>query len=432
LGTTDTQGEFRDLLHHSPDQQQSLTYCSSVDPWHEPSDLYVHPDRMESGDQPGFDLFFTSGITRDMPAVIPIAMLYSTPEDGAAQLTYLKKRGYPIWYVEMGEEPDGQYMQPEDYGALYVQFARALHRVDPTLKLGGPVFEGVTEDIKVWADAQGKNSWLGRFIAYLKTHNQLSDLAFMSFEHYPYDGCETPWKNLYQEPQLLTHIMQVWRDDGLPPGIPLLDTETNAHGGESSVDIFGALWLADTFSAFLTAGGQATFYYHALSYSPPHPACSNSWGTYHLFMADQNYEIKQPTSQFFAAQLLTKEWTQPIDAQHQILKAASDIKDSDGNLLVTAYSVKRPDGQWALMLINKDHDHAHDVRVVFRGDTNKHFTGEVAMITFGKAQYQWHPARRNGYADPDGPAVKSTVPGGTDAQYTLPAASVTVLRGKIE
>jgi hypothetical protein len=432
VGTADEKGEFRDLLHHSPDQQQSLTYCSSVDPWHEPSDLYVHPDRMESGDQPGFDLFFTSGITRGLPAVIPIAMLYSTPDDAAAQMTYLNKRGYPIWYVEMGEEPDGQYMQPEDYGALYVQFARALHHVDPTLKLGGPVFEGVTEDIKVWANAQGKNSWLGRFIDYLKAHGQLSDLAFMSFEHYPYDGCETPWKNLYEEPQLLTHIMQVWRDDGLPPGIPLLDTETNAHGGEASVDIFGALWLADTFSAFLTAGGQATFYYHALSYSPPHPACSNSWGTYHLFMADQNYEIKQPTSQFFAAQLLTQEWVQPIDAQHQVFNATSDVKDGKGNLLVTAYAVKRPDGQWALMLINKDHDHAHDVRVVFREDTNKHFTGEVAMITFGKAQYQWHPARRNGYADPDGLPVRSTVQGGADAQYTLPAASVSVLRGKIE
>ncbi len=55
---------FKDLLHHSPDQKQTLTLCSSVDPWHEPSDLYVAPDRMESGDQPGFDLFFTSGITR--------------------------------------------------------------------------------------------------------------------------------------------------------------------------------------------------------------------------------------------------------------------------------------------------------------------------------------------------------------------------------
>jgi hypothetical protein len=431
LGTINANGEFRDLLNHSPNQQ-SLTYCSSVDPWHEPSDLYVHPDRMESGDQPGFDLFFTSGITRGLPAVVPIAMLYSTPEDGAAEMAYLKKRGYPIRYVEMGEEADGQYMQPEDYGALYIQFARALDQVDPTLKLGGPVFEGVTEDIKAWPNREGKTSWFGRFLDYLNAHGQLEDLSFMSFEHYPYDGCQTPWKNLYQEPELLTHIMQVWRDDGLRPGIPLLDTETNAHGGEASLDIFGALWLADTFSAFLTAGGQATFYYHALSYSPPHPACSNSWGTYHMFMTDQNYVIRQTTSQFFAAQMLTKEWVQPIDLAHQVYKAASDIKDAEGHVLVTAYAVKRPDDQWGLMLINKDYDHAYDVKITFNVGTPKFFSGAVDLITFGKAQYQWHPARRNGYADPDGPARKSTVEGGAKAEYTLPAASVTVLRGRIE
>jgi len=431
LGTYDKNG-FQDILHHSPDQKQTLTLCSSVDPWHQSTDLYVHPDRMESGDQPGFDLFFTSGITRGLPATVPIAMLYSEPEDAAAQMTYLEKRHYPVWYVEMGEEADGQYMQPEDYGALYLQFARALHQVDPNLKLGGPAFQGVTEDIKAWPNAEGKTSWFGRFLDYLRSQGRLADLSFMSFEHYPYDGCQTPWKNLYQEPELLTHIMQVWRDDGLPAGVPLLDTETNAHGGEAAVDIFGALWLADTFSAFLTAGGQATFYYHALSYSPPHPACSNSWGTYHLFMADQNYVIRQPTSQFFAAQMLTKEWAQPVDEQHQVYKAASDIKDGDGNVLVTAYAVKRPDGKWGLMLINKDYGNAHDVKIVFSAETTKSFSGPVDVVTFGKGQYQWHPARRKGYAEPDGPAVRSTVQGGSETQYTLPAASVTVLRGKLE
>jgi len=434
LGTVDENNKFKDLLHHSPDQKQTLTLCSSVDPWHDPSDLYVAPDRMESGDQPGFDLFFNSGITRGLPAIVPIAMLYSTPEDATAQMTYIKKRRYPVSYIEMGEEPDGQYMLPEDYGALYLQFATALHRVDPDFKLGGPVFEGVSEDIKVWPDARGRTSWLGRFLDYLKAHERLQDLAFMSFEHYPYDGCETPWENLYHEPELITHIMKVWRDDGLPSGIPLLDTETNDHGGEAAVDIFGALWLADSFGGFLTAGGKSTHFYHDLSYSPPHPACANSWGTYHMFMVDEHYRIQQKTSQFFAAQLITQEWAEPKDAEHRLYAASSEVKDSNGHLLVTAYPLQRPDGQWSLMLINKDHDYPHRVRIVFHdagSNRDTLFLGPVAMITFGKAQYQWHASRKKGYADPDGPPATSQLTGGENAQYNLPAASVTVLRGRL-
>jgi len=434
LGIEDDEGHIEDLLHHSPDQNQTLTLCSSVDPWHQPSDLYVAPDRMESGDQPGFDLFFTSGITRGLPAIIPIAMLYSTPEDAAAQMTYIKRRGYPVSYVEMGEEPDGQYMLPEDYAALYLQFATALHRADPSLKLGGPIFEGVTEDIKVWPDAQGRTSWLGRFLDYLKAHGRLQDLAFMSFEHYPYDGCETPWKNLYQEPELLTHIMQVWRDDGLPPSVPLLDTETNAHGGEAAVEIFGALWLADTFGGFLTAGGQSTHYYHDLPYSPPHPACPNSWGTYHMFMVDETYQIRQRTSQFFAAQLITQEWAEPKDAEHRLFRAVSDVKDSEGHVLLTAYALQRPDGQWSLMLINKDYDQAHQVRLKFHDEasnSDRSLSGPVTMITFGKAQYHWHPDRRNGHADPDGPPVTTNLTGDETTRYNLPPASLTILRGHL-
>src|SRR5262249_47674200 len=181
LGAKEAGADFKDVMTHSPDQKQTLTYCSSVDPWHEPSDLYVASDRMESGDQPGLDLFYTSGITRGLPAMIPVGLLYNTPEDAAAQITYLKKRGYPIAYIEMGEEADGQYMVPEDYGALYLQFAASLHQVDPTLKLGGPAFEGVTEDIKVWVDSKGRNSWFGRFLDYLKAHNRMNDFSFMSF-----------------------------------------------------------------------------------------------------------------------------------------------------------------------------------------------------------------------------------------------------------
>ena len=256
----------------------------------------------------------------------------------------------------------------------------------------------------------------------------------MSFEHYPYDGCDTPWERLYQEPELITHIMQVWRDDGLPAGVPLLDTETNDHGGEAAVDIFGALWLADSFGGFLSAGGQSTHYYHDLPYSPPHPACPNSWGTYHMFMVDKDYQIRQRTSQFWSAQIITQEWAEPKDLPHHQYLASSDVKDAAGHTLVTAYALERPDQQWSLMLINKDYDNPRQVRIVFRNSPQQReqtFAGKVTVISFGKEQYQWHSARKNGYAEPDNPPLTTSVDSNAATVYTLPAASLTVLRGKL-
>ena len=132
--------------------------------------------------------------------MIPIAMIYATPEDSVAEIAYIEKRGYPISYVEMGEEPDGHYTPPEDYAALYVQWATALHKLDPKLQLGGPIFTGVNKDIETWPDAQGRTSWTARFIDYLKAHGSLADLSFFSFEHYPMDPCKIQWSNLYDEP----------------------------------------------------------------------------------------------------------------------------------------------------------------------------------------------------------------------------------------
>src|SRR5438105_15599828 len=268
LGTTSPDGKLYALVPHTPDPDQTTTYCSSVDPWHEPSDIN------DKKDQVGFDLFYISGYTRGLPAMIPIALIYGTPEDSANQIAYLKARGYPISFVEMGEEPDGQYMLPEDYGSLYLQWATALHKVDPKLKLGGPVFQGVNEDIQVWPDAQGRTSWLGRFLDYLKARNRLSDLAFMSFEHYPYPPCEIVWADLFREPELVSHILEVWRQDGLPASVPMMNTESNVTYGNAQemADIFSALWLCDSVGAFLTAGG-AIYYHSPIQPEPLRPGC---------------------------------------------------------------------------------------------------------------------------------------------------------------
>src|ERR1700676_949806 len=423
-------GKFTDLMYPSPDSSQPLTYGSSVDPWHAPKGI-----AKDDGEQPGFDLVYKSGLTRGLPMTIPVAMLYDNPENAANEIAYIGGRGYNINYVELGEEPDGQFVLPEDDAALYVQWADAIHSVAPGVRLAGPVFQGVTQDIPVWPDANGNTSWFKRFLDYLQSHGHLGDLNVMTFEHYPFDPCHLTWTDLYQEPALVRGIVKVWRDDGLPADVPMQITESNLafDTADQYMQPFGALWLADYAGSFLTAGGKALFYYQ-WEPLPMYQGCGG-WGTFGMFNADANYNVMQDTAQFFSAQILNLEWVDPVDQSHFVYPASTDIKDSHGHVLVTAYSLRRPDKQWSLLLVNKDQSSPHSVVVEFHDSSrpsNRYFQGSVKQVSFGADNYVWHAKGQNGYANPDGPAVTSEETGGKGVEYTLPKASVTVLRGTVQ
>jgi len=435
-GSLDATGAFvdvkKDATGEDANKKDQPTYCSSsIDPWHSADDVnstgaYQHT---------GFDLFFTSGITNNLPALIPVTMLYGTPDDAAAQIAYIEKRGYPIAGIEMGEEPDGKHAMPEDYGALYIQWADAIHKVDPKLKLGGPIFEGVNEDIRVWPDAQGRTSWMGRFVDYLKTHRHLKDLAFVSFEHYPFEPCEVTWKSLYAEPQLMKHILQVWRDDGVPKDVPLIVSESHLAAeltGPMST-IFAGLWLADNIGSFFEGGGAA-FYHSPIQPQGLQNSCEG-WASWSNFVAPHEYDITGYTSLYYAAHMINQEWAQHRSGVHQMFPSSVEIKDSDGNALVTAYTVHRPDGNWAVMLVSRDESNPHTVQVKFENVANKRsgfFSGPVDVVTFGSEQYVWISDALNSHADPDHPPVGTTTEADAHTIFTIPKASITVLRGKVK
>jgi hypothetical protein len=115
---------------------------------------------------------------------------------------------------------------------------------------------------------------------------------------------------------------------------------------------------------------------------------------------------------------------------HKLYPAACDLRDSAGHTLITAYTVMRPDGEWSLMLINKDQSNAHEIRIAFDDSGGqKSFSGPIWMATFGSEQYMWKSEGPNGHPEPNDPPVKKTIPA-RSATVTLPKASVTVLRGK--
>ena len=429
-GDFNSLGQFVDIMKHEPGQAQTITQASSVDPWHTDDGM------VSSRVQTGFDLFFTSGYTNHLPAMIPIAMIYSTPEDSAAEIAYIEKRGYAISYVEMGEEPDGAYMLPEDYAALYVQWAAALHKVDPGLKLGGPVFTGENADIKTWPDAEGRTSWLGRFIDYLKAHGKLGELAFVSYEHYPLDPCQVNWSDLYREPKFVDDVLDAWREDGVPKDVPLMITESNVSWSltDPMQDVFSALWLGDSVGTFLTRAGANAVYYHSpVQPEPLRPGC-HSWSTYGNFVSGEHLDIKQYTAQYFAGQLLNLDWVEHGGGVHFIYPATVDLHDDAKRDLVAAFAVKRPDGQWSLLMINKDPSNPHTVKISFEDggkETTARFLGQVRTVTFGPSEYVWHSSGATSHADPDGPPTRNVVEWKQGQEVLLPKASMTVLTGKI-
>src|SRR6202012_5143068 len=149
---------------------------------------------------------------------------------------------------------------------------------------------------------EGRTSWLGRFIDYLKVHGRMKDLSFVSFEHYPLDPCRVNWSDLYAEPKLETDVLRAWREDGVPQDVPLMITESNVSWSltDPMQDLFSALWLGDSIGTFLTEAGPNAAYYHSpIQPEPLRPGCG-AWSTYGNFVAGPDLKIKQYTAQYFA------------------------------------------------------------------------------------------------------------------------------------
>jgi hypothetical protein len=432
IGTL-TGGRFTDRLKHGASaQKQTLTYTSSTDPWHSEA------DRDPDIEQPGFDLVFRGPLTHGLPVMAPVAPLYDTPENAAAEIKYLKARGYPIRSVEMGEEPDGQNVSPEDYAALYRQFASVIHSVDPTLKLGGPGFQTNVTNYVTWPDAHGNNSWYNRFLRALQTHGHASDLDFFSFEWYPFDNvCLPTAPQLAAAPEMLSSLIGRLKRSGLSAHIPWIISEYgySSSAGAAEVDMAGAILNAEIVAQFLTLGGTTAYLY---GYEPVELMNETtdcvSWGNLTLFQADGQNRILRPLAAYYGARLLTQEWAIPGDGLHLLYSADCPLKNAAGQPIITAYAVRRPDNTWALLLLNKDPKQAHTVRIGFQG-TGDHkpapLVGATTEIQYCAHQYVWHARGKDGYARPNMPPARILHPAGTGKSgLTLLPYSITVLQSK--
>jgi len=409
---------FHDIVRHSSGRQTE-TYVSSTDPWHRASDI------ARNYEQPGFDRVATSGLLRARPMLVPVSMLYGTPANAVAELRWLRGRGIALRGVELGEEPDGQLITPEDYAALYVRFARRIHRAFPGLPIGGPGFQTSIPDWMAWPNASGDRSWTHRFVAALQRRGAMGLFNFFSFEWYPFDDvCLPPATRLARETAMLANTIQSQHAHGVPAGVPIYVTEYgySAFAGTPEVTMPGALLNAQLVGQLLSQGGTAAYMY---GYEPDalisETRRCDSWGNLTLFVSDFDRRIHFPTPAYWGAQLETGAWAGAGAGLDQVYPASAPEPH------VSAYAVRRADGRVAVLLVNADPAAAQAVQLdLRRGGSSLGTSGGLDVFQLSSTRYVWHPRGPHGFARPDLPPAVTQAAAGDPV--TLPPFSLTVIR----
>jgi hypothetical protein len=284
---------------------------------------------------------------------------------------------------------------------------------------------------------------MNRFLKYVRSAGARFD--FFSFEFYPFDNiCANAAPQLLETPKRLSAMLASLRADGVPTDIPWLMAEYgySVFSGRAEVDIEGALFTADTVGTFLNLGGAKAYLYgYEPNYLQDELKCS--WGNLMILQLNPKSDQLNRLSGYYAAQLLTKEWTQPTNEKHDIFPVTiKQIKDGvhgvprptklKSSSPVTVYVVHRPDQQWALLAINKHPNRAARLNVQFNIPGTQQpvsFAGQVEVIQFSRQQYAWHDDGPNGYPIRSLPPARFTRK--ASSLYDLPPYSLTVLRGKV-
>ncbi len=423
LGHLTAGGRLVDIVRHSPGHaRQTVIHVSSTDPWHRAIDKDAQTA------QPSVVTLEQKKIIGRGPLMMPVGIMYDTPENMLAMLDHLQRRGIAVDRVELGEEPDGQLVSAEDYGALYVEFAKQIQRRFPALSVGGPsLVNGVSD---TWLDASPDESWTSHFIRYLRSRNALDRLGFFSFEYFPFDNvCGAASERLRAQTLQMRDLYKRLGEDSVPKSIPWFITELgySAFGGAPLVQMPSALVTADIYGDLLRQGGKGGFAY---GITPDDlisgPARCAGQGNLMFWLADHKGQASYPMPSLRALEMLARQWTVPGRGVHQLYASKSILRDNHEHTVVTSYALNRPDARWSVLLVNRS---AASVETFLNFEHAGARPDRLAAITvYSGRHYRWDRPKPDGHPSVDAAPLTQLDRSWNDG-LTLAPMSLTVVTG---
>jgi len=329
----------------------------------------------------------------DAQAIVTVNVGTGTPEMAAEWVRWAnKKNKYNVRYWEIGNElegswelghvlPDGTTMTGDKFAKRYIEFAKAMKAVDPTIKVGGP----------------GSSNQRCAFIeAVLRDAGDLVD--FVSFHTYPVENQPQQEEDFYAkifELEETTKMLRGWIEKYQPTRtekIEIAITEWNSKVVEDrmSADLMNGLWHTiwvgemfrngisfanhwDMMTATAT-GGHGLFFFDQFDFVQP--------GVPQEEMDRQYLSFNPPCipkGQYWALYL----WSRFMGDR----LVESSLSGADQ--LYTA--VTRSDEAMQVLLVNPSRETVQTVKL----DSSEAFSDQAVAIQLSHHEYFWNPYTRS-------------------------------------
>ncbi|MCO5997763.1 cellulose binding domain-containing protein [Actinoallomurus rhizosphaericola] len=385
-----------------------------------------------------FDTFMAS--VRRIGAQPMIIANYGTgtPEEAADWVRYANvTKGYGAKYWTIGNENygNGHYgsgweaddhadKSPAAYAKGVVAYADAMKAADPTIKVGAVLTMPANWPDAVVGDGDAAN-WNQTVLSIAG-----SKIDFVDVHWYP--GGTTAGEALAKPEQIDDAVYLLRRQISRYAGagadrIGISLTETNVGVGEDTQP--GALFLADAYSGLLANGVFTVDWWdvHNGIGTVSTVAGQTDYGDFGMLSsggctsdgATCEPPLNTPFAPYYGLSMMNQ-FARPGD---QFVRAGTD------EALVTAHAARRPNGDLAVLLVNKDPDNAHPVSIDYAGYTPA--DAAPTVYSFGNGDTSVHSAQTGSATSQTLPPYSLTAlvlhpastPAGAPSAPGLPAAS---------
>jgi len=356
-----------------------------------------------------------------------------TPQEAAAWVNYANKvKGYGIKRWQIGNEQSGQWEEAgcvtaRQYAERFVQYAKAMKAVDPTIEIEGPVLAGTEFVTQASGDYDGR-SWMGGFLYYVDSAEKATGMRLVDgidFHNYPYWFTGKPTAAAMMKAcdangaQYDSLIALMARTISSPASREILMTEFNTSTVTSSMEMEASAGTAAglQFAHFIQRFGNRGLTNLWELYTGIVKGADGTYGSLSALVKPTQGEWSSlgypPNATFWSTRTIAKQWLDP--------NGNDTILPVDPIAGVRLFAV-RNSGRVSVLALNMTGDSASvslDAALFPKG-------GDV--LSWGTGEYLWTGTDEDARAIPDnGPSSKAFA--AWNGSFKVPPYGMAVARG---